>query len=273
MHTINPWQQNNWQYLIARHENNTLPHSLLLTGEAGSGKTNFALALAEFLLCEQPQGSIPCGQCRTCKFLTAGVHPDLKHVQPEDGSKVIKIEQIRAVIDMLAKTAHQNNSYQIVIIDPANLLNIASSNAILKTLEEPAGKVLLMLLTAHPAMLLPTIRSRCQKIAFYKPAEEHSGQAGDELFKDCKALAQKNLAPLDFAAKYQNDDLSATLTRLQQWTAKVIKYKVERANSPELLNKWFNLLDQLIEYKKHNSNNLSAQLTLEELAIEIAHAS
>lgn len=165
---IFPWQQTQWQNLLARHKQQRMPHALLLTGPEGIGKTTFALTLAQFLLCEQP-GQKACQQCRACHLVAAGNHPDLIHIHPTTG-KVLKIEQIRELVVTLNQTAQQGG-YQVAIIEPADALNTAAANALLKTLEEPPGKVVLLLITARPSFLPATIRSRCQRVVFATPAK------------------------------------------------------------------------------------------------------
>jgi DNA polymerase III subunit delta' len=167
MNNIYPWQQDQWQYLYARIEQGSLPHALLLTGIKHIGKLNFAKTFAERLLCQQPNVNA-CGQCRSCQWITAGTHPDLLFIQPEAEGKHIKIEQIRQLIDDVSKTSHQNH-YHIVIIEPAETMNIASANALLKTLEEPTQKTLFILVSDQIHLLPATVRSRCQILQFPTP--------------------------------------------------------------------------------------------------------
>jgi DNA polymerase-3 subunit delta' len=167
--TIFPWQQTEWQHLQLRYQNHTLPHALLLAGPAGLGKSQFALALAELLLCQQkPPPPIPCGHCAACQLFRAGTHPDLLHLQPDAEGKAIRIDTIRELIDQLGTTARQG-SYQIAIIEPAEAMNTYASNALLKILEEPPGKVMIILISHQPQALLATLRSRCQIISFPIP--------------------------------------------------------------------------------------------------------
>lgn len=171
MQAIFPWQQSQWQRLTARQKNGTLPHAILLAGLQGIGKFIFAQALAEFLLCEQA-GDVACGTCKACQLLMAQTHPDLYVLQPEETGKTIKIDQIRSLIESLNKTSQQGR-YQVAIIEPAEAMNIAASNALLKTLEEPAGNVALILVSHQPGLLPATIRSRCQIIYFSITAQDN----------------------------------------------------------------------------------------------------
>lgn len=169
MHHILPWQQQQWQYLLNRRNTRKLPHAILLKGMAGLGKSNFAKSLAELLLCQSSLSSDhACGACDACQLLATHNHPDLVIVQPEESGKTIKIEQIREVITNLEHTSHQGG-YKIVMIESAELLNIAAANALLKTLEEPAPDTIIILISAYSIMLTATIRSRCQILAMDAP--------------------------------------------------------------------------------------------------------
>jgi DNA polymerase III subunit delta' len=168
MQSIYPWQQQEWQHLISRKDSGQLSHALLIKGMEGLGKYHFAQRFAENLLCQKNEADA-CAECRSCQLLESNNHPDLTIIRPEEKSKAIKIDQIRELVADLANTSQQGG-YKIVIIDHADLLNIAASNALLKTLEEPASNVVVMLITSHPAALSATIRSRCQAIAIKTPS-------------------------------------------------------------------------------------------------------
>jgi DNA polymerase-3 subunit delta' len=173
-----PWQQAAWQALQQRIAAGRLPHALLLSGPAGLGKLDFARLLARSLLCEQPAGGdeelargtpavtgLPCGACRGCQLLDAGTHPDFQAVQPEEEGKEITIGQIRELLAWQTLTPQYGRA-RVVIIEPADRMNANAANALLKTLEEPGRDALLLLVSARPAALLPTIRSRCQQLPF-----------------------------------------------------------------------------------------------------------
>ena len=166
-----PWQIQPREQLARQYHQNKLPHALLLSRQADLGKRNFANGIARFLLCGAPELEQACGHCSGCALIAAGTHPDLKIVQPEEASKQIKIDQVRALIDWSFHTA-QRNGLKIAIIDPADAMNVATANALLKSLEEPAGNTLMMLVTHQPAKLLATIRSRCQRVEFARQMPE-----------------------------------------------------------------------------------------------------
>jgi DNA polymerase-3 subunit delta' len=144
-----------------------LPHALLLTGPQGSGKSSFAQTFASALLCRAPapDGSA-CGRCRNCDWLAAGTHPNLIQISPEEDASAIRIDQIRGLIERVALTAAGDDAMRVVIVKPAEAMNRNAANSLLKTLEEPPLRTLLMLVSHAPATLPATIRSRCQRIDF-----------------------------------------------------------------------------------------------------------
>ncbi len=143
--------------------NNTLAHAYLFSGQEGIGKkrTAFALAAAVNCLNALPDGG--CGECPSCRKIEMLCHPDV-HVLVSDGDE-IKIDQIRQVQSDLALKPYEGMK-KVLIVDHAESMNAASSNAFLKTLEEPPGDALIILISATPQSLLATIRSRCQEITY-----------------------------------------------------------------------------------------------------------
>lgn len=154
---IYPWQQSHWQQLQDDIAVDRLPHGLLLIGQAGMGKLQFAKELASSVLTHNSPASMA--------LLTAGTHPDYFLIQPSDGKKIIAVDQIRELQKQLQQTAHISSG-RVVIIEPAEQMNIASSNALLKTLEEPAEGIVIILVTSQPQRLPATIRSRCRTLSF-----------------------------------------------------------------------------------------------------------
>ncbi len=177
------WQKKQWQHIMQQRE--ALPHALLLRGCAGTGKHDFALELARSLLCKAPIETHACGVCASCIWFNEMHHPDFRLISPEDADvsedapkkKAIKktqisVAQIRQLIDYLSLSHHQVNSYRVILISPAETLNIASANALLKMLEEPPAKNLFLLVSNQPQRLLPTIISRCQAIDMPLPNKQ-----------------------------------------------------------------------------------------------------
>ncbi len=165
MKQVYPWQQKQWQILQEARRQDRLPHAILLTGPQGMGKGDFAEVLAQSLLCESPQAQGPCGECRYCQLYEAGSHPDINHIAPLEGKKAIAVDQVRGLAQYMSLTS-QYEQYRVVIINPAEAMNINASNSLLKSLEEPSAKTVLILVAHRPAQLPATIRSRCQEISF-----------------------------------------------------------------------------------------------------------
>ncbi|MFP5392617.1 MAG: DNA polymerase III subunit delta' [Gammaproteobacteria bacterium] len=192
--TIYPWQQSAWEQLQLLRVR--MPHALLFHGAAGTGKADFIEAFAQALLCENagPDGHA-CGACVSCGWFSQNNHPDYRRVRPEaledepaaegeegaDGenkkakasktpSKEIKIEQIRALADFMNISTHRQG-LRVVVVYPAEALNVHASNALLKTLEEPPPGTVFLLASNSLDRLLPTILSRCRKFALPMPDE------------------------------------------------------------------------------------------------------
>lgn len=189
-----PWQQDAWTRLQAMRAR--LPHAILFHGPAGVGKADFIEAFAQALLCEnvRPDGHA-CGTCASCGWFAQGNHPDYRRVRPEaledevpaaegddapaeekktkakTASKEIKIEQVRALADFMNISTHRQG-LRVVVLYPAESLNMPASNALLKTLEEPPPGTVFLLASNGLDRLLPTILSRCRKFAL--PMPEHA---------------------------------------------------------------------------------------------------
>ena len=142
------------------------PHALLIQDAPGGGGAQLALLAAQTLLCSA--GKPPCGHCQSCLRVAAQSHPDLWLVGPEEDSRQIKVDQVRALSETLALTGH-GAAGSVAIINPADMLNANSANALLKTLEEPRPGVLLILVTVVAARLPATILSRCLRMRIQLP--------------------------------------------------------------------------------------------------------
>lgn len=167
-----PWQQQDWQRVQSLRSR--LPGALLLHAPQGSGKVQFARTLAQALLCQTPDtAGLPCGQCQSCHWWCSETHPDFREIQPREpaeGKKnrqQINIDQIRALTDFVQISSHQ--TLRIILIHPAEAMNLNAANALLKNLEEPPSNVLFLLVSHQPRQLLPTILSRCLKIVLSAP--------------------------------------------------------------------------------------------------------
>lgn len=168
-----PWNTDIWQGLVERYYGAGLPHASLLLGNEGTGKRPLAYRLAKFLLCKSVDKktaniSSYCDQCRSCQLMDAGSHPDYFVCDQEAKGKQIKVDAIRQLNDFLAKTP-QISACQVVQVYPVEAMNPNASNALLKTLEEPSGESYLLLMAERLGAVLPTIRSRTQRINFHPP--------------------------------------------------------------------------------------------------------
>ncbi len=217
-----PWCEKNWENLWQQQQAGRLPHALLLVGQAGLGKQAFAEHLTQRLLCQgEANDTGACGQCRQCKLYLAGNHPDHLAIAPEEPGKAIPVDTIRSIAKFSAQTAQQQGNKVISIANAENM-NIAASNALLKTLEEPTPNTFLLLVTDRPAQLLPTLHSRCQRIVFHVPPEAHVQdwlRAQVDLNEDelAAALALAGGAPRLAKAYAEEGVLSAYQDFLTQW--------------------------------------------------------
>ena len=173
-----PWQHEVFARLERNLREGRLAHALLFAGPARMGKADVARALAARLLCQAPRDDgLACGSCRACTLLAAGTHPDFQSITFEIVEKTGKprtelvVEQIRDLGEWFSKTS-QFGGAQVVVVEPAEMLNIAAANALLKTLEEPSGNRYLLLVSSRPGRLPATIRSRCQRLEFALPNRE-----------------------------------------------------------------------------------------------------
>lgn len=271
---ILPWQKQPLSELIARGEK--LPHALLIHGRSGVGKIEFARALAQSLLCESPQDGFACGECPACGWFREGNHPDFRELLPESmldeastdevaadaddkdkkKSREIKIDQIRAIADFMMLSTHRDG-YRVLLVHPAEAMNIAAANALLKTLEEPAARTVILLVSDQLGRLLATIRSRCQRVLVPAPDTQTAlawlntqgmSNAGDALaaaagapldaiafgnadYQSARLAFVATLAEPDFdyvlsAQNFEKTDLPSLLGWMQTWTNDLIRQKM-----------------------------------------------
>ncbi|MBI5658188.1 MAG: DNA polymerase III subunit delta' [Nitrosomonadales bacterium] len=231
MNKLYPWQDELWQRWAGLRAR--LPHAVLLKGAQGIGKFDFAMNIARSLLCEQPPaGGLACDGCSSCHWFQQQTHPDFRLIQPdalsaqeeesEGGKKParqISVDQIRALADFSSLSAHQGG-YRVVLIHPAETMNANAANALLKTLEEPSGRMLFILVTHKPQQLPPTILSRCLALAAPLPPPETSAAWLKQQGVDDQAalLAQAGFAPLRAArlAEEAEEDAAAYRHFLQE---------------------------------------------------------
>jgi DNA polymerase-3 subunit delta' len=157
-----PWHTKQWQQLQHIAEINRLSHALLFSGREGLGVEQLAFSLAAQALCEGASVDA-CGECRGCKLFLARSHPDFKMISPADQGRSIVVDQVREVNQFYTLKSHYAQA-KVVMIYPANAMNRASSNAILKILEEPPDGALVLLVTHRFSAISMTIRSRCVRV-------------------------------------------------------------------------------------------------------------
>jgi DNA polymerase-3 subunit delta' len=176
-----PWQESLWQQMAGRGQH---AHAYLLHGPVGIGKRALAERLMARLLCQRPQGLDACGQCKSCMLLAAGSHPDHYVLEPEEADKAIKVDQVRELVSFVVQTA-QMGGRKVVLIEPAEAMNVNAANALLKSLEEPSGNTVLLLVSHQSSRLLPTVRSRCVQQACPLPSETMSLEWLAKALPDC----------------------------------------------------------------------------------------
>ena len=271
------WHVQQWQQIIKLHDDGRLPHALLFAGPPGVGKLRFAKALAYGLLCQQRSMGVACGECKQCR-LNESAHPDLKLIEPDDGARQIKVDQVREVVDFIAQTSHAGG-YKISILYPAEAMNTNAANAVLKSLEEPTANSLLILVSDSPGALMPTIRSRCQQVLFPVPAQgdvlpwlisataneqlakellfESEGQPltalqylndgalqkHTEMQKEFLAALSGKLQPITLAERWKDHELQDILNWLQRKLSMLIKAKQAQAELPQ---PWLPVVDHSV---------------------------
>jgi len=164
-----PWHASVVKQLESAWASGHLPRALLMQGADGLGKRSLAAWLAFAVLCERSTDVLQrCGECANCRLTAAGSHPDLLWVEPEEDKQQISVDQVRAATERLGKTSYMHG-YKVAVFSPAHQMTHNAANSLLKTLEEPAARSLLILITSRPSSLPQTVRSRCQRIVLERP--------------------------------------------------------------------------------------------------------
>jgi DNA polymerase-3 subunit delta' len=271
---IYPWQEQTWARLYQRFADKQLPHALLLTGHRGLGKLQFARHLAATALCEAPEPAGPCGHCQSCHLVKAGTHPDLFLLQPEEAGKQIRIDRVRELIEFINLSSRYGRA-KLALIEPADAMNMASANSLLKTLEEPPSGTLLILVTAQPHRLPITIRSRCQVVDFQDPglgqsiawlqeeqvipekravellaiahgaplyaselAEAETLQIRNACFQDALEVLRGKLPVSQFSARYEKELSSQLLQWILSWLEDLVRLGLDdqgKVRNPDLI--------------------------------------
>jgi DNA polymerase-3 subunit delta' len=243
-----PWHVRAVEQLRSAWSSGRMSHALLITGPEGIGKRQLAAWLAAAVLCDRTDATHldRCGECASCKLIDAGSHPDLWWVRPEEDKQQISVDQVRAMCERLGKTSYREG-YKVAVVEPAHRMTPGAANSLLKTLEEPAPKSLLVLVTSQPSALLPTVRSRCLKLAVGGPSSSEArawaeSAIGQELAAD--ALEFAGGAPLKAVELAQgafatlHDDMQKGLAALLSGRADVTQVAANWADEqlPERLS-------------------------------------
>ncbi len=241
-----------WEFFKRKFEANQLSHAYLFVGPKEIGKKLFAVEFAEFI---------------GCKF------PDLKIIEKKADKSEIDISQVREAQNFLSYKSY-NGGYKMVIVDDAHLMNQEAQSCFLKTLEEPKGQTLLILVTSKPDMMLETILSRCQTISFSTPKNlpqnPEKVKKEEALLKELLAVANSNLADKFKYAKafdFETQDFGEVLELLQKHLREELLKEVENKGSNLLkIKNLINLVEDL--NKKLLFTNASPKLALEILLME-----
>nr|WP_306466490.1 DNA polymerase III subunit delta' [Pseudomonas sp. HD6421] len=231
-----PWQQALWQQLAGRARH---AHAYLLHGPQGIGKRALADRLMARLLCQQPGALDACGQCKSCLLLRAGSHPDNFVLEPEEADKPIKVDQVRELVSFVVQTA-QLGGRKVVLIEPVEAMNVNASNALLKSLEEPSGDTVLLLVSHQPSRLLPTIKSRCQQVTCPQPSLAQSQAWLDQALPDSDEAQRAELLTLAAGSPLMAVDLQAkgVLEQRAQVTDGVKKLLKGQQTPSQLAEAW-----------------------------------
>lgn len=275
INALYPWQESAWQELARLRK--SLPHAVLFYGPEGIGKTTFVERFAQSLLCESPApDGQPCDKCISCGWFVQYSHPDYRRIRPEvlddnadaedddvsdavevkkstaksakAPSKEIKIDQVRALADFMNISTHRQGK-RVIVMYPAEALNAAAANSLLKTLEEPAPGTVFLLVSNGIDRLLPTILSRCRKFALTMPSREEAMRwlETQEIDAPDVWLCEQGGAPLTALALAQSgsretmDEFLAQLAKPTIDGALKIAEKLQKVPVPELvawLQRW-----------------------------------
>lgn len=266
---IYPWQAQQWQQSLQYLIRKRLPHAILLSGPSSIGKLEFCLSYIQRMNCTQPtQDNNACGICRDCHLFKVRTHPDVRMINVDESVDQIKVDQIKVddirEINKFMSLSRQQGTYKIVCINQAELMNINTANALLKTLEEPPPNSILFLISHRANTLLATVKSRCQIWRFNLPDKDQAmnwlqqradgvawetllpvsgnrpllalalhetglGEARAAFYHDIHQLMQHQEKVTTISAKLQNEDLEKLVTWQQAWCADLVRchYKKE----------------------------------------------
>ena len=292
-----PWLRPAQEAFNASLAAGRLGHALLVQAAPGQGGEWLATWIAARMFCRKP--AAPCGACLDCRRVVSGEQPDLMRLSPIEESKEIRIDQVREMAAELALTGH-GRGRKIALITPAERLNRNAANALLKTLEEPAGSSLLLLVTGEPSRLPATVQSRCTRVGAPVPpiAELESwlrargGKGIDwkavmsaigprpvlalqveaeaiadlqrETARALDQVASGELDPVETAETWGKDDFALRITCIENWIVSRIREWAsgKRAGQADAL---FAALDDAREARQWAETPINKPLALERL--------
>jgi len=241
------------RFLTRMLQKGSIPHAMLFTGVDGVGRQTTAKALGMALNCLSPVGISACGECPSCQKLISGTHPDMITVKREGA--FIKIDQVRSVSRQL-RFAPLEGNWRVVIVNEAQAMNLEASNAILKVLEEPPKRTVIILTASQTTDLLPTIVSRCQQIAFKPIPHERVAEALVELHgldrQTATTLAVSTRGSLGKALSVDEEKWTVWRTRLLEQIASLSTRSIQPV---------FALADALVRDKERLADALDMIMT------------
>ena len=194
-----PWQTSAWQQTQRANTNGRLAHALLLSGSDGTGRNQFAIALARQLLCTEASEAGNCGQCKGCELTRRGAHADLATLMPVEPGKSIGIDAVRGLLNFAAKTSSLGLR-KVILVSPLEAMTTNAFNAFLKGLEEPGDDSYFLLVYGRGQRIPATVRSRCQTLQLPEPTRASARDWLDAALADNDLSGQGAEALLDLAA-------------------------------------------------------------------------
>lgn len=238
---IYSWHKPVWDQFSKARQRDHLPHALLLSGEEGIAKVKLANNMVKSLLCTAPVSKnsinyMPCNSCQACKTYDSDANPDYLHIDLLESKQQIGIDQVRLIANFLNYTRSLSQQ-RVVLLNPANRMNIHAANSLLKSLEEPTQDTVIILISSQPESLLATIKSRCQLLHIPLPTKHQAldwlQKHKPELENPQKALQIAHGKPL-IAANIDNE----IINNYEELAGDILDCCLENKSITELAKKW-----------------------------------
>ena len=249
------------EFLEKKHKLNQLSHAYLFTGAEGIGKKTLALEFAELIGCRFPD-----------LLVIKSINSE-SSIKNKKDSLEIDIGQVRDALNFLSYKSY-NGGFKVVIVDDAERMNVEAQNCFLKTLEEPKGNTLIILVSSKPDMLLPTIFSRCQTLKFFRPKDLPKNverqEKEEEILKELIPIINSNLADKFKYVKsidFEEQDLREILEVMQRYFRKLLMAEIEAGKPVGKIKNIINLIEDL--NSKFLFTNANPKLALEILLMEV----